>query len=82
MECLRHHMIMYVPVLDHEADRHIARNMALLALQHWQHMWQRDLISEAILADAYRWKFKHPPQSSDARVITFNHLNGHIGLFW
>ena len=30
---------------------------------------------------AYKWKFSQKPPSDDAQVLTFNHLNGHQGLF-
>ena len=32
------------------------------------------------MEDAFKWKFKISPESGDARVLTYNYLNGHKGL--
>ena len=65
MDTLQKDMPMYAPFCTDEAQGKelLTVNHALLALQHWGHLWQRDLISRPLLEDAYRWKFKHKPQS-------------------
>ena len=56
MDALQKDMPMYAPftpfdVGQDESSERATVNMALLALQHWRHLWQRDLISKDVLQD-------------------------------
>ena len=81
-----HHqqMMLYSPFSQTQGEDQqygpLFANMRLLALQHWVHLWHRDLIGKDTLRAACNWRFVKP-KSEEGRVLTLGHLNGHKGLF-
>ena len=53
MDTLQKDMGMYAPfsIDEHQGRELYAVNLALLALQHWRHLWLRDLISTQLLEE-------------------------------
>ena len=56
-------------------------NSVNLALQHFIHLWHRDLISVELLKTYRTWDFKMRPASEEACILTLTQLNCHKGLF-
>ena len=55
------------PPANSSFSRALPRNSRLLALQHWTHLWTRDLLSKAEVQAAWDWKFLEPA-SREARA--------------
>jgi hypothetical protein len=56
-------------------------NLVTMALQHYCHLWQRDLISMSHLQAFLNWNFNQKPASQEAEILTMTKLNCHKGLF-